>query len=412
MLRILLSTVMCWMVCFGVFAENYTGKNLYNQLCEVNKEWTKYADIAQARGYMQMSPIVGEQDLLVFHIQALEQIFLAKNTENLSVFAQENRKSMLKILNEYWQRRDCPRNHNLGFRNPVFIDEENRYCAVGYLMSKTGEDKLCKLVQKTNNYIYIRAIKNATFDAWQRNSGLSLDELAWIQPGYNPEVTLTEWNEKLINRKPEIMVGEKATVFMDSVSNQKDWEVFSNIFMRNFMGQPKQERWEQISSKNAIARNIKPNFATLQGKGDMATYGLYKRELYIVLDSINVDYESENYKETRTVNILKWDAKSKSWKTEFTLPNNSQIYTMFEHEGKLYATGGGYTAYHDKKTNIFKNTYHSYMLVKKGNSWQEIKQEYNGYVYGLYKKGKKTYVKSVIHKDFEMPEEETKPTGN
>ncbi len=394
----------------NVFAKNTYQKSLYDQLCEINREWHKYSDIAEKRGYTKMSPIMIEQDALVFHIQALENIFLERDVLHLSIFQQQNRKDILNILHKYWQRRDCPRNHNLAFRNPVFIDEENRYCAVGYLMSNTGKDKLCKLVQKTNNYIYISQIKNAEFEEWQKNSGLTLEELAWIQPGYNPEITITEWNEKLINRKPEILVGENALSFMDSVSNMKDWEVFGNIFMRGFMGYPFAERWKEISSKNAMARNIKPDFKAIQGKGSVSAWGFHKREFYIVLDSVRINEGDTTYKEIREANLLKWDANKKTWQTELTLPNDKQIFSFFEHQGKFYASGGG--NFVTQKGEKYTTTYNSYLLVKKGKNWEKLPQEYNGYVYGIYTKNKKTYIKSVIHKDFEIPAEETKPVGN
>ncbi|MEQ1768086.1 MAG: hypothetical protein ABL859_11700, partial [Methylotenera sp.] len=69
-------------------------------------------------------------------------------------------------------------------RQPYFIDDNNNYCAVGYLMKKSGADNIAKDIQATQNYSYLKDIKNPKLMNWVKQSGLSLDELALIQPGY------------------------------------------------------------------------------------------------------------------------------------------------------------------------------------------------------------------------------------
>ncbi|TAE19925.1 MAG: hypothetical protein EAZ95_00820, partial [Bacteroidetes bacterium] len=121
----------------GLLQAQATPQNLYEQLCEINQEWHKNRAIAESMSFLNLPPIAGEQNILSFHIETLWQIFRNRDASALSPTQQQARANNLRNLSEYAQLRDCPRNYYLPYRNPVFIDHEGRYCAVGYLMKQT-----------------------------------------------------------------------------------------------------------------------------------------------------------------------------------------------------------------------------------------------------------------------------------
>lgn len=67
---------------------------------------------------------------------------------------------------------------------PCFIDSEGRACAVADLMIASGQTALAKQVMKTHNYARIQAMHLPELTGWVKQSGLQVDELAQIQPGY------------------------------------------------------------------------------------------------------------------------------------------------------------------------------------------------------------------------------------
>lgn len=362
--------------------------NLYEQLCEVNQEWYKNRAIAQELGFLEAKPIADEQDLLVFHIQTLEKIFLQKANLQLSETQRQNRQQTLKVLNEYWHLRDCPRNYYIPYRIPVFIDEQGRYCAVAYLMLKSGKKTFCETVQKTNNNIYIRQIDNQEFSEWQKNSGLSIDELAWIQPGYEPWVKIAKWRPNHLNETP---------IFLDSIAStriylpQYDYkDIFR--FSRIFLGvQVSEEELTKISQ----SLTNRPNWQTIPS-GRVVCANVMRNELYVSIDSLNFSGEGEEFKEERFSTVYKWN-KSRQWEKVLDLSNTAKdsiesvrvVYSLFEYGGKIYA-GGGYYKY-DSGVNE-----HSYLAYYEGGKWHEIQQDFGGYIFGLIYKTKNVYLGVVF----------------
>ena len=229
--------------------------NLYEQLCEVNQEWKINKEIATEFGFLTAPIIENEQDLLVFHIQTLENIFKNRTSSlNLTSEQKAQRIKNLDVLNEYWKRRDCPKNYYLPFRNPVFIDHEGRYCAVGYLMKANGLQKFCETVQKTNNFIFVREINNEIFAKWQQESGLSLEEVAWIQPGYLPLATYLDWNSYQKGQIKYSSLEQSKQIFSRSKENY-----FNTKFQLMFWGGLLDPKAESYSN------SIDPNY---QGKPD------------------------------------------------------------------------------------------------------------------------------------------------
>lgn len=97
---------------------------------------------------------------------------------------------ILKYLDEYIKLENFPKNTELTFRNPIFIDKDNNYCAVGYLIMKTLGEDVCREIDKNFHFSYIHEIKSELLNDWMKKYKIELIDLQMIQPGYSPaEVT-------------------------------------------------------------------------------------------------------------------------------------------------------------------------------------------------------------------------------
>ena len=129
---------------------------------------------------------MNEQQLIQFHLMETEKLLRSRPTSHLTPLQKKNRQANLNTLHAYWQNGVFPQNTmHPGKRQPYFIDVFNTYCAVGYLMQQSGADKMARDINQTQNYSYLRDIKHPELMDWANNSGLSVDELALIQPGYS-----------------------------------------------------------------------------------------------------------------------------------------------------------------------------------------------------------------------------------
>jgi hypothetical protein len=377
--------VLCF-YCLISLSINAKPSNLYEQLCEVNQEWLKNRSIAQELGFLEAPIMQNEQDLLVFHIQTLQAIFSKRPSVHLNLNQQQVRLRHLQVLAQYAQLRDCPRNYYIPYRIPVFIDDAGRYCAVAYLMLHSGKKAFCEAVQKNSNYIYIHQIENQEFAEWQRNSGLSLDELAWIQPAYMPVVKLIRWNPQTLHQKP---------IFLDSLATARIYLPeydFKDIFglTRIF--------WGVIVSDSTLRHIAKPltqqpDWSTMPS-GIVKCATIYRQELYIGIQLIKKVKIDENESEDIYYSgVLKW-SKAQKWELVLDLNHSTSshtIYSLFEYGGKLYAGGGD-------------ASYHSYLAVLQNGQWKEIKQDFGGCIFGLIYKNKQVYLGAARPPDDFMPQ--------
>jgi len=101
------------------------------------------------------------------------------------------RAELLGYLGDYIAKGITPINAHLPWRTPVFIDDHGNICAVGYLIERSVGRALPEKIAATHRYDFLEDIAVAMPEvrAWVESSGLTLDELASIQPGYEePEV--------------------------------------------------------------------------------------------------------------------------------------------------------------------------------------------------------------------------------
>jgi hypothetical protein len=103
----------------------------------------------------------------------------------------DKRAAILAALQRYIAKGTTPRNTDLPWRAPVFIDEAGTICAVGYLIESTEGRALPEKIAKSHRYDFIEDIAGAMPEVaqWIADSGLTLEEIQTIQPAYEePQV--------------------------------------------------------------------------------------------------------------------------------------------------------------------------------------------------------------------------------
>lgn len=163
-------------------AKHYS--NLYEKLSEVNVQWKVQTDLPKE--IFTKAAVLDEKLAIQTHLSYVEQTLRKRATPHLSAQQLANRIACLDELHRYWQKGDFPQNIYLPYRNPVFIDKFDNFCAVGYLVKMTGNEQVSREIAATQNFRYVYEIQHDVLPKWAEQNGFSLAELAWIQPGYPP----------------------------------------------------------------------------------------------------------------------------------------------------------------------------------------------------------------------------------
>ncbi|MDH3727459.1 MAG: Kazal-type serine protease inhibitor domain-containing protein [Myxococcales bacterium] len=130
--------------------------------------------------------VVQDQARIRDHLRAVETYLRERDTSDLSEAQREARSKNIERLHEYWVAGVFPRNTLTGYPTPIFIDPAGRACAVAYLMIQSGWEAAAREVALRENLAYVNDIRSPGVAAWVAQSGLTVQEAAWIQPGYDP----------------------------------------------------------------------------------------------------------------------------------------------------------------------------------------------------------------------------------
>ncbi|HKA15314.1 MAG TPA: hypothetical protein VKH41_09885 [Myxococcota bacterium] len=80
-----------------------------------------------------------------------------------------------------------PRNEDpLAPVEPIFVDEHETACAVGWLMLQDGQRDEVYAIARGDNHVYVDDVETGSLLDWVATSGLTREEAALIQPGYSP----------------------------------------------------------------------------------------------------------------------------------------------------------------------------------------------------------------------------------
>lgn len=155
----------------------------FDQLTYVNREWRSQTDV-DPQIKLNAAKSLTEQQLVQLHLSETEKLLRKRNVSNLPPALRKNRMKNLEVLHQYLSAGVFPSNYYHAGRQPYFIDDNNVYCAVGYLMKESGADDIARDIHRTQNYSFLIDIHHERLMDWVRQSGLTLDELALIQPSY------------------------------------------------------------------------------------------------------------------------------------------------------------------------------------------------------------------------------------
>ena len=154
------------------------------KLIELNHYWSAHSESFQNREFSNLP--TNESGWISFHLSLVEKALRSNFPAGLNNQQLQNRNRCLDFLYEYRQAGRFPQNNYLPFRTPVFIDEYDNFCAVGYLIKATGHEALSRKIARSGNLNYVKDMHYPELFSWADEFGFSPDELAWIQPTYSP----------------------------------------------------------------------------------------------------------------------------------------------------------------------------------------------------------------------------------
>lgn len=170
-------------VCFA--GGTYAGETVYDVLCNLNAQWKSVP--ADAAIYHQKATFSNSSEAIQLHFTLLEKTLRAKNTDLLTSEQLRRRNVHLDRLLAYRDAGMFPSNHDFSTPTPYFIDPVNgNVCAVGHLVTEDGQGDLAQTIFEEDNNGYVFDLdQNFPLTEWATANGMTLQELAWIQPGYN-----------------------------------------------------------------------------------------------------------------------------------------------------------------------------------------------------------------------------------
>ncbi len=166
------------------FWSGIAGTSTYRQLVSVNQYWEQQKDIKQ--NLLPAYNSKSGKEWIRLHLSLVEQTLRDRPVGHLSARQQALRHEALDDLHEYWLAGNFPLNEQYSYRTPIFIDKQDNFCAVGYLIKASGQEQLSRMVAADNNLAYVMDMQYRELDTWAGAHGFTKEELAWIQPTYPP----------------------------------------------------------------------------------------------------------------------------------------------------------------------------------------------------------------------------------
>ncbi|MFT5724686.1 MAG: hypothetical protein ACI9JN_001807, partial [Bacteroidia bacterium] len=145
-----------------------------------NQQWNNHLDAIPTQASIAFASDLDRIQYHLYHVIS----YLTKNNLPTDQSMLENRLSLLSELKTYTDKKVFPTNLYHRERTPYFIDDNGVHCAVGYMIKVSGNQSLANKISAEHNYDYLKDIKTPGVTDWAKTYGFTLDELAWIQPGY------------------------------------------------------------------------------------------------------------------------------------------------------------------------------------------------------------------------------------
>lgn len=101
----------------------------------------------------------------------------------LSEEQRRNRVQLIGDLRRYIDEKVFPRNS--GEFSPVFVDDDDRHCAMGALIAWNGGREIVQHIRATRNLATVpRLVDEPGLAAWLNENGMAVEEAALVQPTY------------------------------------------------------------------------------------------------------------------------------------------------------------------------------------------------------------------------------------
>lgn len=171
--------IVCALLSFTGNAQNISP---YQKLVSLNAEWANHSDVDLSN--VEVSNLKTDEDWIQQHLFLVYQTLSKVDVSHLNETQKANRKESLTHLLGYALNKQFPQNRSYLGRRPVFIDHRGVHCAVGYLIKESENTEISDRISQNMNYEYLRNMKDEGLASWVQQSGFSVAELAWIQPGY------------------------------------------------------------------------------------------------------------------------------------------------------------------------------------------------------------------------------------
>ncbi len=336
-------------------------KKHLQQLSSVNVQWQKQTDISSVLSEASIAPNINHIDLIAMHLQLVEKTLKKRDVAHLNKQQQNNRTTLLHKLNGYWKAKQFPVNDYLTYKSPVFIDRYGTHCAVGYLMQQSGFESLAREIDNKQKFAYVHQIKVEGIAEWANVNGFTIDELAWIQPGYWVTTTANDLGGGVNGQVNAIIVEQSgAAIYVAGEFNLAGGTVATNniaVYQSGFAG------WFWMALNNGVNGKIK---TMIMHNNQLIVGGAFTQANGIPANHIAV-----------------YDLINGQWQNMGSLDGTVNTLTVYNNE--IYA-GGSFTG----------------MLSKwNGNSWQDANQ------IGFYGNEVRTLEvinnELIIGGDFELP---------
>jgi hypothetical protein len=147
-------------------------------------------DLSAVAGYVApldgLSPLEAERERVRGHLRFAADLLAAKDTSSWPADRRAARTRNLERLRAYAAAGEFPNNddHADALR-PTFVDSRGTLCAVGALFAADHGRGAAERIAGTQKYAFVPQLRDAEVAAWQTTSGLSMTDLAIIQPAYH-----------------------------------------------------------------------------------------------------------------------------------------------------------------------------------------------------------------------------------
>lgn len=192
-------------IALSTFIHCSAKKNYFQQLCDFNPNWEHYEAHITNLDYQEFQ---SDREYIQSHLKSVLKVLRSNPTSHLSEMQYVSRMHLIQVLDHYRLSGNFPINYYKKKRIPVFIDENNTHCAVGYLLRETGNQSIANRIASRDNYVWVKDIKDPELLAWQERIGFTLEELKLIQGAYDSylEDALTLPNRVEIPQKPDVIL--------------------------------------------------------------------------------------------------------------------------------------------------------------------------------------------------------------